>query len=624
MSVILQDDWQFLKAQQINKRSRHILLCYQESHVSQNEGIQAIEKLLGFSFLTLQRLCLKFVLRSQQRCVFLNFGIGNGQTLFCASLAVLLALQLNKSCIIIGKSDYLLLRDEKRFQNMIIGSELNVNYNQFEPKLGVYYMTQKYFEGQCTQKEFKEQLKECCIVVDEYDWIIFDGPPHQMEESILCLKEAAFLVGLTGSILSQKEETCLDVAFKEKEIKFPSLNSLKGDRKIHLQDMIFTHSQQEYCKYLYETCMKQTLQTPVIVVSSSSYSMIDAYFGKFKEIQFFSMKSVKGSKTDAYLEGKFNMKNTNKRFGVYLLSEVQGRGTDLQSSREIEQSGGIYLIIADIFARRSTSQIIGRVGRLENKGQWRQLIWQGGSLDTIEQAISIKQDFLENEMHIRFSKLQTMLAKRIEDEKVKETCYVFCGQHVPNSKDSIEKDCTTQSEGHENAKRVKDFLIDLNIQEGIKDDPDSSEQSGRDEVFEEELQRLKQDGLNEFRAAIEVSNIEGEDFESKLDTLSQSAREQAIKIVQGQQAIQSFNKRSSKINQKMLKQGMLSSNQQPNKELEAKPQQQKNQKKQQASPHDNRKAVMSNNNLLQKRTTRSQVVSNDNQIHKLIRVQANT
>jgi hypothetical protein len=44
------------------------------------------------------------------------------------------------------------------------------------------------------------------------------------------------------------------------------------------------------------------------------------------------------------------MRDQNKNYGVYLLSEAQGRGTDIKSNTEIELNGGNYLILADIFA----------------------------------------------------------------------------------------------------------------------------------------------------------------------------------------------------------------------------------------------------------------------------------
>jgi hypothetical protein len=35
------------------------------------------------------------------------------------------------------------------------------------------------------------------------------------------------------------------------------------------------------------------------------------------------------------------------------MNESQGRGTDIQTNDEIESNGGSYLIIADVFSKRS-------------------------------------------------------------------------------------------------------------------------------------------------------------------------------------------------------------------------------------------------------------------------------
>ncbi|KEJ82377.1 hypothetical protein OXYTRIMIC_535 [Oxytricha trifallax] len=383
----------------------------QENQLIKSESLGKLEGLLGFQFLSLQKLCINYSLHDAKPYQFYNFGIGNGKTLLCATLAILLTNDNQKSTIIIGKNDYLVLRDEKRFSDVIIKSGLNINYNQFEDKLGVYYMTQKHFDSLTQDDNFLRQLESSIVILDEYDWLLFDGQPAYMFETINHLKRASKLIGLTGSILTQKEQTCLDSSFGVQEVKFPTLNSLKADKKTHHQDLLFNQQQSEFCKYLYELSMKQTLVTPLIIVASTSYVMIEHYFKKFKELQFFSMKGIKGSKADAYLEEKFNIQNTNKRYGVFLLSEIQGRGTDFHSSREIEDNGGIYLIIADIFSKKSTQQIVGRVGRLENKGQWRHVLWMRGSQDTVEKSIQFQQEFLDNESHIRFSKLQTLLSQ---------------------------------------------------------------------------------------------------------------------------------------------------------------------------------------------------------------------
>jgi preprotein translocase subunit SecA len=51
--------------------------------------------------------------------LFLNFGIGNGKTLLCTSLAIILGLRAEKPVIILGKQEYLPYRDHKKFKEMI-------------------------------------------------------------------------------------------------------------------------------------------------------------------------------------------------------------------------------------------------------------------------------------------------------------------------------------------------------------------------------------------------------------------------------------------------------------------------------------------------------------------------
>jgi hypothetical protein len=70
------------------------------------------------------------------------------------------------------------------------------------------------------------------------------------------------------------------------------------------------------------------------------------------------------------IEGRYLMRNANKNYGIYLLNEAHGRGTDIQTNDEIDSNGGSFLIIAEVFSKRSEEQIIGRIGRLNTKGRW--------------------------------------------------------------------------------------------------------------------------------------------------------------------------------------------------------------------------------------------------------------
>ena len=65
--------------------------------------------------------------------------------------------------------------------------------------------------------------------------------------------------------------------------------------------------------------------------------------------------------------------------------------------------------MADIFNKRAEEQIIGRIGRLDNKGTWQYVLFEKGSKDKVDQLIKLKQDQWNNEEHIKISKLYAYL-----------------------------------------------------------------------------------------------------------------------------------------------------------------------------------------------------------------------
>ena len=65
------------------------------------------------------------------------------------------------------------------------------------------------------------------------------------------------------------------------------------------------------------------------------------------------MKNIKAEKFDSWLDDVFTEKDSNNNYSVYLLTENQGRGTDLKSNADIELNGGNYLILADVFSLKS-------------------------------------------------------------------------------------------------------------------------------------------------------------------------------------------------------------------------------------------------------------------------------
>lgn len=139
-----------------------------------------IQEHLRFKFHLIQGLCLNYLTTFQKRYEFLQFGIGNGKTLLCVVMALYYAKKSNSPVLIIGRNEYLVLRDCKKFSPLISSLGLESNVNQFSSQAGVFYMTMNKVTGMKKDKSFKQYWKQAIVIIDEYDWIIFDGTPDKM------------------------------------------------------------------------------------------------------------------------------------------------------------------------------------------------------------------------------------------------------------------------------------------------------------------------------------------------------------------------------------------------------------------------------------------------------------
>src|SRR3569833_228115 len=108
-------------------------LLNSEEYIVESSVMKLISEKLRISFLALQRLCFNFVCSSKEQKQFIHFGIGNGKTMLCVSLGIHFVLKEKKPVFIIGKSNYLVLRDEKNFEKLISSFKINVNVNQNSP-----------------------------------------------------------------------------------------------------------------------------------------------------------------------------------------------------------------------------------------------------------------------------------------------------------------------------------------------------------------------------------------------------------------------------------------------------------------------------------------------------------
>jgi hypothetical protein len=64
----------------------------------------------------------------------------------------------------------------------------------------------------------------------------------------------------------------------------------------------------------------------------------------------------------------FLQKNKEGKYPVFIINDAQGRGLDFPSSTEIEDAGGVFLIIAKLpNSFLQFKQFLGRTGRMGNK-----------------------------------------------------------------------------------------------------------------------------------------------------------------------------------------------------------------------------------------------------------------
>lgn len=143
-----------------------------------------------------------------------------------------------------------------------------------------------------------------------------------MTKSIKCFQLPLRLIGFTGSTLTQKEVTCIELCYQTTPVIFPSINTLKADKKVHHKDELIPTTQGKYIERLLELIREQSLKTPIVIVANQTYSIIENSLQKLSDQSFYSMKTYTGSKTEAYLDGKFAQKNAQGKYGVYLLNEL--------------------------------------------------------------------------------------------------------------------------------------------------------------------------------------------------------------------------------------------------------------------------------------------------------------
>ena len=109
----------------------------------------------------------------EDRAIFLNFGIGNGKSLLCSTLAIILKKIQPKNVIILNKSDYLTYRDYQKFKDCIESCDLRCARNQIG-KDSIAYLDEKHFKLLCNGKLKGANIENSILILDEYDHFLFE------------------------------------------------------------------------------------------------------------------------------------------------------------------------------------------------------------------------------------------------------------------------------------------------------------------------------------------------------------------------------------------------------------------------------------------------------------------
>jgi hypothetical protein len=138
------------------------------------KNIVKIQKELGRRFHYVQKMCLSFVMDNlKSRFLLLNFGIGTGKSLLCASLAMLLKMNEYSQVVILNKSKYLNHRDYMKYKEIIKRLGSTCLCNKYYPN-AIYFWDLKFLETFLTTERDDQFIDKTVFIVDEYDSLLFD------------------------------------------------------------------------------------------------------------------------------------------------------------------------------------------------------------------------------------------------------------------------------------------------------------------------------------------------------------------------------------------------------------------------------------------------------------------
>lgn len=145
-------------------------------------------------------------------------------------------------------------------------------------------------------------------------------------------------------------------------------NSIKISQK---QALIF-QKPKEWKDAIMNVSQEMSKNVPVILaLKNKDFNTLSGAFKKHHVVNLQATCKAKNyGELHAIIEKQFPQRNNEGKYGIYALTDDLARGLDFPSTYQIEEAGGIFLLLCDVFPTTSQQQFKGRIGRLKNKGQW--------------------------------------------------------------------------------------------------------------------------------------------------------------------------------------------------------------------------------------------------------------
>ena len=159
-------------------------------------------------------------------------------------------------------------RDHKRFKEMVKECGAKCAHNEFVAN-GISYMDLKQLETLWKDSEKQKLLAQSVLLIDEYDWLIFDdAKPQAIKDRIEKLRQFSKIIGFSGSKLKRDEDERLAAAIGIKVSTFPLMKEMNKNLITKYENIIET-----YAKHWKEAVLAKASEfsqkVPVIIVANS-------------------------------------------------------------------------------------------------------------------------------------------------------------------------------------------------------------------------------------------------------------------------------------------------------------------------------------------------------------------